>query len=83
MFVGQIPVGGSTDFGSEYWTDTQGWALLNLWSEECQGHRQRQHRKKHNGHTPSLGIDIKIPDPATTPSLKAGTYRPRHGDRHH
>ena len=42
------------------WTDTQGWTSWNLWSAECRGHCQRQHRTEH---TPSPRTEIKIPDP--------------------
>ena len=39
-----MPVGGATDFGSEHYADTQGRASLNVWSAQCHGRRQRQHR---------------------------------------
>ena len=35
-----------------------------MWSEECQGHRQIQHRTGHKGHTPSPRIEIQISDSA-------------------
>ena len=46
----------STDCGPEHWTDTEGRASLNVWSAQCEGHRQRQ------GHTPSPRIKMKISD---------------------
>ena len=30
--------------GPQHKTDTQGWASLNMWSAQCQGHHRRQHR---------------------------------------
>ena len=42
----------------------QGLASLNVWSANCQGHRQRQQRTEHKEHTPSSRIEIKISEPA-------------------
>ena len=64
MPMGQMPVGGATVFGPEHETDTQGRASLNVWSAQCQGLCQRQHRTEHKGHTPNPRTEIKIPDPA-------------------
>ena len=47
-------------------------AFLNLSSSESQDHRQRPHRTKHKGHTPSPKIEIKIPDPAGYRTQAAG-----------
>ena len=64
MPVGQMPVGGSTDWRPEHWTDVQGLVSLSMCSAQCQGHRQRQHRTEHKGHTPSPMREIKMSDPA-------------------
>ena len=83
MPVGQMPLGGATVFGPEHYTDTQGRASLNVWSDQCQGLRRKQHRTKHR-HTPNPRTEIKIPDPAGNRTwaagLRLGLYRPRHGD---
>ena len=42
----------------------QEWASMNLWSSECQCHRQRQHWAEHKRYTPRPRIPIKIIDPA-------------------
>ena len=72
MPVSQMPVGGATVFGPEHYTDTQGWASLDVWSAQCQGFRRRQHRTEHKGHTPNLRTEIKIPDPAGNRTRVAG-----------
>ena len=53
-----MPVGRETDCGAEHWTNTQGRTSLNVWSAQCQGHRQRQHWREHKEHTPRVEIDI-------------------------
>ena len=45
-----------------------------LWTAECQGHRQRQHRTEH-----SPRIEIKISDPTANRARSAWS---RHGDGH-
>ena len=49
------------------WTRTQD-KFTSAGHHECvvgkmSGHRQRQHRTEHKGHTPSPSIEIKISDP--------------------
>ena len=56
--VGQMPVGGATDYGP----NTK--QIHKVGSAQCQGHRQRQHRAEHKGHTPSPKVQIKISDSA-------------------
>ena len=86
MCVGQMPVGRATDCGSEHQTDTQGRASLNVWSEQCQGQRQRQHRTEHRQRT-----HIRSPDRnknfwhrrESNPGRRVrrqGLYRLDHGD---
>ena len=73
MPVGQMPVGGgATDCGPEHKICTQGRVSLNVLSAQCQGHRQRQHRIEHEGHTPSTRIGIKIPEPDGNLTQAAG-----------
>ena len=57
-----MPVGKAADCEPDHYTDTQGRTSLNVWSAQCQGHRQRQH-KTDKGHIPSPKIEIKISDP--------------------
>ena len=65
MPVGQMPVGGATVSGPEHYTDTQGWASLNVWSAQCQGlHKDNTGQNTDKEHTPNPRIEIKIPDPA-------------------
>ena len=49
-----------------------GRASLNLWSAECQGNRQRQHRTELIGHTPSVMIEVKISQPVGNRIRTAG-----------
>ena len=49
--VGQMSVQGTTDIGPEYQAGTQDRDSLNLWSAECQGHHQRQHRTENRQRT--------------------------------
>ena len=47
------------------WTRTlDRYTRAGVWSAQCQGLRQRQHRTEHKGHTPNSRTEIKIPDPA-------------------
>ena len=49
-----------TDCGTEHSADTQGRVTLNVWSTQCQGHRQRQYRTVHRGHVPIPMKEFKI-----------------------
>ena len=60
----QMPVGGATVCGLGHYINIQERTSLNMCSAQCKDHRQRQHRTKHKGHTPSPRIEIKIHNPA-------------------
>ena len=51
-------------FCPKHYANTPGLVSLNLWSTECQSHRQRQDRTEHKGHALNPRIEIKISDPA-------------------
>ena len=45
------------DYGPEHYIVTQAWASLNLCSEECDSHCQRQHKDKEDTPKPPLEIE--------------------------
>ena len=72
MLVGQMSAGVAMNCGR--YTRA---GVPDCVSAQCQGHRQREHRTEHKGHTPNPRIEIKILDPSGIelgpPGWKTGT----------
>ena len=81
MPVAQVSVGEQQTVDQNTRQIPKSLAFLNVWSEQYQGHLQRQHRTEHKEQTPSPRKKIKISDPsrnrtrAATRLGRQGLYR--------